>query len=287
MNEANEAVISIQNLRFRYRGQRDPAIDDISFDVQNGEFLVIMGHSGAGKSTLAASMNGLVPHFHRGRFGGHVIVLDQDTREATVAQMSEKLGMVFQDFEAQLFSTNVELEVAFGPENFAVPHDEITRRIDENLRLVGLESAAASPALHALRRTEAEAGDCVRAGDADAHLGDGRADDRLGPDQQARRLRHRSRRCAERGDLTLIVVEHETEEAIDADRILLLKEGQILRLGPGQEVLREVELMAETGVMPLGVPNFFQQTGHRDGRVTAYRRRGRAISPRRTRLADR
>ncbi len=259
-NEANEAVISIQNLRFRYRGQRDPAIDDVSFDVQNGEFLVIMGHSGAGKSTLAASMNGLVPHFHRGRFGGHVIVMDQDTREATVAQMSEMLGMVFQDFEAQLFSTNVELEVAFGPENFAVPHEEIARRIDESLRLVGLESLRHRPpsTLSGGQKQKLAIASVLAMQTPILVMDEPTTDldpiSKRGVFDIAETLRGR-------GDLTLIVVEHETEEAIDADRILLLKEGQILRLGPGEEVLREVELMAETGVMPLGVPNCFHQLG--------------------------
>ena len=134
----NKNVISINDLKFRYRGVREPALKGISFQLEEGDFLVVMGHSGAGKSTLMACLNGLVPHFHRGSFEGEVLVLGQDTQEATVAQLSEQVGMVFQDFEAQLFSTNVELEVAFGPENFAVPHAEIERRIEENLRLVGL-----------------------------------------------------------------------------------------------------------------------------------------------------
>lgn len=104
-----------------------------------GDFVVVMGASEAGKITLAACINGLIPHFFKGKFVGDVEVYGKNTRSTLVAEMSEITGMVFQDYEAQLFSTNVELEVAFGPENFNVPRDEITRRIDENLALVGLD----------------------------------------------------------------------------------------------------------------------------------------------------
>jgi energy-coupling factor transporter ATP-binding protein EcfA2 len=125
-----EPIVNITNLHYRYRGQKTFALDGIDLAVPKGEFLMIMGPSEAGKSTLAATINGLIPHFHNGKLEGDVVVIGQNTREKTVAQMSETVGMVFQDFEAQLFSTNVELEVAFGPENFAVDRPEIKHRID-------------------------------------------------------------------------------------------------------------------------------------------------------------
>lgn len=255
-----EPVIKLQNLYFRYRGQREPALDDVSFNVESGDFLVIMGHSEAGKSTLAASMNGLVPHFHRGKFEGDVVVLGENTRDRLVAQLSEQLGMVFQDFEAQLFSTNVELEVAFGPENFAVPREEIARRIDENLELVGLDGLRErAPSTLSGGQKQKLAIASVLAMQTPILVMDEPTTDldpisKQGVFEIAQQLR-------ERGDLTLIVVEHETEEALHADRILLLKDGKILRLGLASEMLREVELMQETGVMPLGVPLFFKRMG--------------------------
>jgi len=253
-----ETVISIQDLKFRYRGQHEPALNGLSFDVNQGDFLVIMGHSEAGKSTLAACMNGLVPHFHRGAFEGDVTVLDLNTRDKTVAQMSEKLGMVFQDFEAQLFSTNVELEVAFGPENFAVSREEIARRIDENLSLVGLDDLRdRAPSTLSGGQKQKLAIASVLAMQTPILVMDEPTTDldpvsKQGVFEIAKQLR-------QRGELTLIVVEHETEEALYADRVLLLKDGEILRLGPASEMLREVELMQETGVMPLGVPLFFKR----------------------------
>jgi len=253
-----ETIISIQDLKFRYRGQHEPALNGLSFDVDQGDFLVIMGHSGAGKSTLSACMNGLVPHFHRGAFKGDVIVLGLNTRDQTVAQMSEKLGMVFQDFEAQLFSTNVELEVAFGPENFAVSREEIARRIDKNLSLVGLDGLRdRAPSTLSGGQKQKLAIASVLAMQTPILVMDEPTTDldpisKQGVFEIAKQLRQRS-------DLTLIVVEHETEEALYADRVLLLKDGEILRQGPASEMLREVELMQETGVMPLGVPLFFKR----------------------------
>lgn len=253
-----ETIISIQDLKFRYRGQHEPALNGLSFDVDQGDFLVIMGHSGAGKSTLSACMNGLVPHFHRGAFKGDVVVLGLNTRDQTVAQMSEKLGMVFQDFEAQLFSTNVELEVAFGPENFAVSREEIARRIDKNLSLVGLDGLRdRAPSTLSGGQKQKLAIASVLAMQTPILVMDEPTTDldpisKQGVFEIAKQLRQRS-------DLTLIVVEHETEEALHADRVLLLKDGEILRQGPASEMLREVELMQETGVMPLGVPLFFKR----------------------------
>jgi len=136
----SETIVSIRDLQYRYRGQKEYALDGVNLDLNRGEFLVLMGPSEAGKSTLAATVNGLIPHFHKGKLSGEVIVMGRKTSDHTVAQMSEIVGMVFQDFEAQLFSTNVELEVAFGPENFAVDREEIGRRIDENLNYVGLDA---------------------------------------------------------------------------------------------------------------------------------------------------
>ena len=135
----SDPAVSIKELIFRYRGEKKLALDGISLDISKGEFLVIMGASEAGKSTLATCFNGLIPHYMKGAIKGEVIILGTNTADSSVPQLAENVGIVFQDFEAQLFSTNVELEIAFGPENFAVPREEIGRRIEENLNYVGLE----------------------------------------------------------------------------------------------------------------------------------------------------
>src|SRR5437588_229349 len=143
--DMTERVVQIRDLQYRYRGQKDNVLQDISLDVRKGEFVAVMGPSEAGKSSLCATLNGLIPHFHKGRFRGEVNICGRSTRESTVAQLAETVGIVFQDFEAQLFSTSVELEVAFGPENFGVAREEIARRIEENLTYTGLEPLRRRP----------------------------------------------------------------------------------------------------------------------------------------------
>src|ERR687884_1684925 len=133
-----EPEVSIEGLAYRYRGQKKPALKGIDLEVAEGEFVVIMGPSGAGKSTLCVSLNGLIPHFLRGRMEGEVLVRGRSTREGRVGEFAREVGLVFQDFEAQLFSTNVVLEVAFGPENFQVEREEMVRRVRRVLKQVHL-----------------------------------------------------------------------------------------------------------------------------------------------------
>jgi energy-coupling factor transporter ATP-binding protein EcfA2 len=134
-----EPVVSVQGLTYSYRGQKEPALNGVNLEVAEGEFVVVMGPSGAGKSTLCVSLNGLIPHFFRGRMEGEVRIEGRSTREGRVGEFAKEVGLVFQDFEAQLFSTNVALEVAFGPENFHVDREEMARRVKSVLGRVRLE----------------------------------------------------------------------------------------------------------------------------------------------------
>src|SRR5919106_4760361 len=138
-----EPEVSVKGLGYRYRGQQKPALDGVDLEIDEGEFVVVMGPSGAGKSTLCVSLNGLIPHFFRGRMEGEVRIRGRSTREGKVGEFAREVGLVFQDFEAQLFSTNVSLELAFGPENFQVEREEMVRRVEnvlEQVRLQGFEN---------------------------------------------------------------------------------------------------------------------------------------------------
>src|SRR5919206_509058 len=134
-----EPEVSIEGLTYRYRGQENQALTGVNLEVAEGEFVVVMGPSGAGKSTLCVSLNGLIPHFFRGRMEGEVRVGGRSTSEGKVGEFAQEVGLVFQDFEAQLFSTNVALEVAFGPENFSVEREEMIQRVERVLGQVRLE----------------------------------------------------------------------------------------------------------------------------------------------------
>ncbi len=255
-----QPIITIKDLTYRYRGQKRNAIESISLEVNPGEFIAIMGASEAGKSTLAACINGLVPHFFRGKFSGEVQVCGKNTRTSRVAEMAEVTGMVFQDFEAQLFSTNVELEVAFGLENFNVPREEIARRVDEALRFVGLENMKRRPpaTLSGGQKQKLAIASVLAMYPKVLVMDEPTTDldpiSKAGVFEIANHLRQRD-------DLTLLVVEHETEEVLEAQKILLLDEGKLIRYAPAHEVLREVDLLEQHGVMPLGVTKYFHRMG--------------------------
>ncbi len=256
-------IVSIRDLQFHYRGQKGYALDGINLDIARGEFLVIMGPSEAGKSTLAATINGLIPHFHNGKLKGTVTVMDRNTQENTVAQMAEIVGMVFQDFEAQLFSTNVELEVAFGPENFAIDREEIGRRINENLDYVGLDGFRNRPpsTLSGGQKQKLAIASVLALKPTVLVMDEPTTD--LDPISKMGVFEITHRLC-KRDDLTLMIIEHETEEALFADRIGLIKGGKLVKVGPAREILSDVDMLEDLGVMPLGIPKFFKQMGARD-----------------------
>ncbi|HME42117.1 MAG TPA: energy-coupling factor transporter ATPase [Syntrophorhabdales bacterium] len=253
-------ALSIRNLTYQYRGQKKPALDRVSLDVARGDSLVIMGPTEAGKSTLAATMNGLVPHFFKGRIDGAVNVLGRNTRESTVAELSERVGMVFQDFEAQLFSTNLELEVAFGPENLGLPREEIVRRVDENLRLVGLAGfKRRSPASLSGGQKQKLAIASILALTPELLVMDEPTTD-LDPESKKEIFRITNGLCL-REEMTLITVEQETEEVLSAKNVLLLKDGRVAGYGSASEILRRIDLLKAVGVMPPAVPAYFHRMG--------------------------
>src|SRR5918995_1186880 len=255
-----EPEVSVKGLGYRYRGQQKPALMGVDLEVAEGEFVVIMGPSGAGKSTLCVALNGLIPHFFRGKMEGEVRVGGRSTREGRVGEFAQEVGIVFQDFEAQLFSTNVALEVAFGPENFAVEREEMVRRVERVLgevRLEGFEDR--TPATLSGGQKQRLAIASVLAIEPRILCLDEPTTDldpigKLGIFEIAEDLK-------DRDDVTLIVVEHETEETLDADRIVVLRDGEIAADGPAREILRDVKLLEGSRVQPLQVARFFHEMG--------------------------
>jgi energy-coupling factor transport system ATP-binding protein len=281
-----EPEVSIEGLTYRYRGQQKPALQGVDLEVDEGEFVVIMGPSGAGKSTLCVSLNGLIPHFFRGKMEGEVRVGGRSTREGNVGEFAQEVGLVFQDFEAQLFSTNVALEVAFGPENFRVERDEMIERVERVLGQVRLEGfEKRTPATLSGGQKQRLAIASVLAIEPRILCLDEPTTDldpvgKLGIFEIAEDLK-------DRDDVTLIVVEHETEETLDADRIIVLRDGEIVADRPAREVLRDVELLEESSVMPLQVTRFFHEMGLWQGQLpltpqegeAEFRRRGWRVNP--------
>jgi energy-coupling factor transport system ATP-binding protein len=191
---------------------------------------------------------------------GEVRIRGRSTREGKVGEFAREVGLVFQDFEAQLFSTNVALEVAFGPENFRVEREEMARRVESVLGRVRLEGfEGRQPATLSGGQKQRLAIASVLAIEPRILCLDEPTTDldpigKLGVFEIAEELK-------DRDDVTLIVVEHETEETLDADRIVVLRDGKIAADGPAREILRDVKLLEGSRVQPLQVARFFHEMG--------------------------
>lgn len=131
-------IVEVRSLSYTYPGSTRPTLIDINLSVEEGEFLLLTGPSGCGKTTLCKCLNGLIPNSYGGEFTGQVIIDGLVTTEHPVYEIAQRVGLVFQNPENELFCTSVEREVAFGPENLALPRDEIRRRVEESLAIVGI-----------------------------------------------------------------------------------------------------------------------------------------------------
>lgn len=132
-------MIEIQELTFKYKDSKKNALENISLDIQKGDFVGIIGESGAGKTTFCNCLNGLIPHHYNGDFYGSVKIEGEDTFEIKPDKLALKVGSVFQDIESQIVSYFVEDEILFGLENFGVPKEEIEGRITSSLQALGIE----------------------------------------------------------------------------------------------------------------------------------------------------
>ena len=132
-------MIEIQELTFKYKDSKKNALENISLDIQKGDFVGIIGESGAGKTTFCNCLNGLIPHHYNGDFYGSVKIEGEDTFEIKPDKLALKVGSVFQDIESQIVSYFVEDEILFGLENFGVPKEEIESRITSSLQALGIE----------------------------------------------------------------------------------------------------------------------------------------------------
>ena len=238
-------IIQAKDVYFRYEGEEDipPVLNGTTLDIEEGSFIVILGHNGSGKSTLAKHFNGiLIPD------EGHVIVDGMDTTDThKLLDIRRTVGMVFQNPDNQMVASVVEDDVAFAPENLGLPPDEIRVRVDEALKLVDMyEYRQHSPHLLSggQKQRVAIAGviamrpRCIVLDEPTAML-----------DPSGRRevMSTIKRLCRENG-ITIILITHHMNEAIDADKVFVMSNGKVVSEGTPKEVFSHVEALKEKGL---------------------------------------
>ena len=224
-----EYDIEFIDVSFAYEGAEALAIENIDLKVRPGEIVLLTCPSGAGKTTLCSCLNGLVPHFHNGMLKGRVLVQGRDTKKTRVGVLSSLVGLVFQDPESQLISPTVADEIAFGPENLAVPRDEIVERVQEGLRIARLQGFEGREP-HNLSGGEQQA--CAIAAIfamyPEIYVMD-EPTSNLDPLGTQHVLSMIVKVAKERGK-TLLIAEHKLEEVLPlVDRVVIMDRGQIVR----------------------------------------------------------
>lgn len=243
----NEIMIKIENVTYEYKSLIDDtvqtAVKSLNLEVKKGEFLVILGHNGSGKSTLAKMMNGLLLPT-----SGDVFVMGMHTTdEDKIWDIRESAGIVFQNPDNQIVATIVEEDVAFGPENQGVPQAEIRKRVDDSLAIVEM-SAYKMHAPHLLsggqKQRVAIAGilamnpKCIIFDEPTAMLD---------PNGRIEVMDTIKRLNKEEGK-TIILITHYMDEAVEADRVLVMSQGEILMEGNPRQVFSQVEKIKELGL---------------------------------------
>ena len=239
-----EPMIRVQDVKFRYDPEQPTyAVDGVSLNVRRGEFVAVLGANGCGKSTLAKHFNAiLLPET------GTVLVENMDTRgEDHLYDIRQKVGMVFQNPDNQIVATIVEEDVAFAPENLGVPTEEIRTRIDEAMKLAGIyEKREAAPyklsggqkQRVAIAGVMAMRPRCIILDEPTAML------DPNGRKEVIRTIRQLNQ--AE--GITVLLITHYMEEAIDADRIIVMDDGKIVMDGKPKEIFSRVRELKTYGL---------------------------------------
>jgi energy-coupling factor transporter ATP-binding protein EcfA2 len=230
-------LIRLHELSFSYSGADKPALNKVKLAIEDGEFVLITGASGGGKSTLCRCFNGLVPHFYGGTISGRAEVQGMDILKHSPKELAIKVGMVFQDPENQLVTTDVEREIAFGLENLGYPRNLIARRIEEALDTAGIAG------LRFARNNELSGGEKQKVAIASVlalHpevLVLDEPTSELDPQSAEEVLRLLERLNDELG-ITIILIEQRLDRVIHlADRMLVMNEGKIVANGHPREVM--------------------------------------------------
>ncbi len=238
-------IIKVENVSFEYTQEEMQlkALDDLSLNIQKGEFVVIIGHNGSGKSTLSKHFNSILKPTK-----GNVFVKEMNTKEeGHLWDIRQSAGMVFQNPDNQIVATIVEEDVAFGPENLGIDPNEIKMRVERALKSVGMYEFK-NKAPHLLsggqKQRVAIAGviamrpDCIIFDEPTAML-----------DPSGRKeVIHTIKKLNKEEGITIVHITHFMEEAVDADRVIVMEKGKIVMEGKPREVFIQVDALKKLGL---------------------------------------
>ncbi len=276
------AAVSVRGLTCTYAGASHPALADVDLEVPPGALVVVMGATGAGKSTLARCLTRIVPCFTPAEVRGDVRLCGIPVDGRRPGELAGTVGMVFQDFEAQLFSTDVTQEIVFGLEHTGVPPAEMPTRVRQALAAVGLAGfEARDPGTLSGGEKQRLAIAALLALRPRVMILDEPTTD-LDPAGRAEVWQTLAALRAE--GIALIVIEHDPAAAAAADLVVLLEAGRVAARGTPAALLTDVGRCARAGVRAADVPRLFAALGLRDPPLdvatAAARLRARGLVPR-------
>lgn len=241
-------IIEIENMTYSYPAAKEPILKNISLQIEEGDFLAIVGNNGCGKSTFCKTLNGLIPHFITGKFEGKVMVDGLNTLESDVGTLACKAGYVYQDFENQIVRPTVLDDASYACLNYAMA--DYKERGREALELCGLQGreddyvwqlSGGQTHLLALAGAVSLRPNILILDEPIAQLDPGHADKIYGV----------LRELNEKYGKTILVIEHHTEYIADyCKHVMLMKDGQVMWKLPTQQALQRVEELQASHIFP-------------------------------------
>ena len=242
-----QQILEAEALKFAYISEDETyhfALNGVDLSIREGEFVVILGHNGSGKSTFARLVNAL-----NTPTSGRLEVAGMDTaKEENQLAIRETAGMVFQNPDNQLVATVVDEEVAFGPENLGVPREEILERVQQSLEMVGMEQyqkraphmlSGGQKQRIAIASTLAMHPKMIIFDEATAMLDPKGRSDILEIIHQLNAQ-----------GMTILLITHFMEEAVDADQVVVMSNGFVLKKGTPREIFFDEELLQKAELLP-------------------------------------